>query len=351
MKIISILVPTIDSGGAEKQAVLLAVQLSKLFDVHLIILYGEHAEYNTNSSMLSESSVHIHKLYGNLIVKLRSTKNLLKYTKTCVLFNFLSLPDIIGSYLGHKLGIKVYNSIRTTKLQSKKECLERYAHNHWATGTIYNCYSGARYFGNRGFNVEKNIVIPNCFPNIEQPLNRQSKHQKTILTVGRFDAAKDYETIIKSVSLLQRNDYRLCIVGYGKLEEQIKKWIKQYGIKEKTDIYIKPDNVSEIERNADIYISASLFEGTSNSIMEALNWSLPVVATDVGDNNHLVINNVNGFLHPVKDIYGISKSLCKLLDSENLRNKMGISGNYNLRENYSMKIFKERYLELIEKNK
>lgn len=349
MKIISILVPTIDSGGAEKQAVLLAVQLSKLFNVHLIILYGEHAEYNANSSILSDSTVHIYKLYGSLFVKLRNLKNFLKESETCVLFNFLSLPDILGSYLGHKLGIKVYNSIRTTKLQPNKEFIERYAHNHWATGTIFNSYSGAKYFGNRGFKIEKNIVIPNCFQNIEDPLNRQSKQQKTILTVGRFDTAKDYETIIKSVSLLQRNDYRLCIVGYGSLEKQIKKWIVQYGLKEKTDMYIKPDNVSEIERNADIYISASLFEGTSNSIMEALNWSLPVVATDVGDNRHLVIDNVNGFLHPIRDIYGISKSLCKLLDSENLRNKMGIRGNYNLRENYSMNIFNERYLELIER--
>lgn len=40
MKKVSILVSTIDSGGAEKQAVLLAIQLSKHTDVNLIVLYG-----------------------------------------------------------------------------------------------------------------------------------------------------------------------------------------------------------------------------------------------------------------------------------------------------------------------
>lgn len=349
MKVISILVPTIDSGGAEKQAVLLARQLSNRYDVHLIILYGEHTECKTNSDMLSASPVHIHKLSGNLIVKLRVIKNILKSTGTCTLFNFLSFPDVIGSYIGHKIGIKVYNGIRTTRLESKKERFERYVHNHWATGTIYNCYSGAEYFGSKGFNADKNIVIPNGFPNIAQPLIRQSKQFKTILTVGRFDAAKDYETIVKSVSLLQRNDWRLCIVGYGALEEQIRDWIRDYGIEDRTDIYIKPDNVDELERNADIYISTSLFEGTSNSIMEAMNCSLPIVATDVGDNNYLIIDGENGYLHQVGDVNGISASLDRLLDSDELRNLMGTKGNIRLKENYSMEIFEKRYVELIEK--
>lgn len=349
MKVISILVPTIDSGGAEKQAVLLAVRLSDRYHVHLIVLYGEHAEYKTNSNMLSESSVHVHKLSGNLIAKVRHIKNILKSTETCALFNFLSFPDVIGSYIGHKIGIKVYNGIRTTRLESKKEYFERYVHNHWATGTIYNCYSGAKYFESKGFNADKNIVIPNGFPNIAKPMSRQSKLLKTILTVGRFDAAKDYETIIKSVSLLKRNDWRLCIVGYGALEEQIRDWIKDYNIEDRTDIHIKPDNVDELEQNADIYISASLFEGTSNSIMEAMNWSLPVVATDVGDNNYLIIDGENGYLHQVGDVNGISASLDRLLDSEDLRNLMGTKGNIRLKENYSTEIFEKRYVELIEK--
>lgn len=107
--------------------------------------------------------------------------------------------------------------------------------------------------------------------------------------------------------------------------------------------------VQYLERNADIYISTSLFEGTSNSIMEALNWSLPVVATNVGDNDRLVINGENGYLLPVRDVDGFSASLNKLLDSIDLRNKMGVKSNQILRENYSMEVFEKRYLDLIER--
>ena len=348
MKKVLLLVSTIDSGGAEKQAVLLATQLSKYTEVDLIVLYGNYSEYKHNVDLLLRSTVRVHKLSGNMFSKMRCIMRIIKESQVDVLFNYLTMPDVVGSFVGWLSGIKVYNGIRNSRLPKSKIWLEKVAHNLWATGTIYNCYSGAKYFEGKGFNKGKNIVIPNCFPNIERPIQRQPKQLKTILTVGRFDAAKDYETIIKSISMLQRNDYRLCIVGYGALEEQIRSWIKEYGIEDRTDIHIKPGNVSELERNADIYISTSLFEGTSNSFMEALNWSLPVVATDVGDNNHLIIDGENGYLHPVGDVSGIAASLNRLLDSADLRNKMGTKGNLHLKGNYSMEIFEKRYLELIE---
>lgn len=347
MKKVSILVSTIDSGGAEKQAVLLATQLSKHTDVNLIVLYGNHPEYKRNVDLLVGSSVKTHKLFGNILLKMKQIKIILEESKTEVLLNYLTMPNLVGSLVGRMCGIRVYNGIRNSRMPKSKLLMEKIAHNLWATGTIYNCYSGADYFSNHGFRSKKNIVIPNCFPNIEEPVIRTDNKVKTIITVGRFDPQKDYKTLIKSVSLLRRNDFRLCIVGYGVLEEQIREWVKKFCIEDKTDIYIKPNNVSELERNADIYISTSLFEGTSNSIMEALNWSLPVVATNVGDNDRLVMDGENGYLHPVGDVNGIADSLCLLLDSSNLRNKMGYKGNQNLKENYSIEIFEKKYMDLI----
>lgn len=351
MKRVSILLSTIDSGGAEKQAVLLATLLAKHTEVNLIVLYGDHTEYKRNIDLLAESTVKVHKLIGNMLFKLRCIKSIIKESKTDVLLNYLTMPDFVGSLVGRMCGIVVYNGIRNSRMPKSKMLIEKIVHNLFATGTIYNCYSGADYFGNHGFRRKKNIVIPNCFPDIEETIIRPDHKVKTIITVGRFDPQKDYETLIKSVARLSRNDFRLCIVGYGVLEDQIRAWVKEYNIENKTDIYIKPNNVPELERNADIYISTSFYEGTSNSIMEALNWSLPVVATKVGDNDHLVIDGENGFLHPIGDVDGLSASLCLLLDSAKLRNQMGKMSNMKLRENYSMEIFEKRYIDLIEGRK
>lgn len=347
MKRVSIIIPTIDSGGAEKQAVLLAVQLSKHTTVNLIVLYGNHSEYELNVKMLSESNVIVHKLSGNFLSKVCGIKRILKITKTEVLLNYLTLPNVIGSIIGRAQGIQVYNGIRSSRLPKAKMLAERIVHNRFATGTIFNCYSGATYFKSKGFKAEKNIVIPNCFNNIAPSMIREDRAVKRIITVGRFDSSKDYETLISSISKLKRDDFILCIVGYGGLESQIRSWVKQYGIEDKTEIHIKPNNVAELERGADIYLSTSIFEGTSNSIMEALNYSLPVVATDVGDNKFLVKDGESGYLHSVGDITNIADSLSRLLNSADLRNRMGLNGNENLQKNYSEEIFQRKYLDLI----
>jgi glycosyltransferase involved in cell wall biosynthesis len=350
-KNIAILIPTINAGGAEKQAVLLAAQLAKKYNVHVIVFACEKESFAKNVEILEQANVNIHKLIGGSLGKISQLKKLFKKCKIEILFNYLTFPNVVGSLIGKNAGIKkCYGGIRSSRLPWWKIVMERFIHNHTATATIYNCYSGAEYFENRGFNRDKNIVIPNCFMNISEPIIRQERKVKHIVTVGRFVPDKDYKTIIRTLAELKelRQDFVMDIIGYGVEEQNIRAWIKEYGVEEYIKINIRPDNVQEIVRDADIYLSTSLFEGTSNSIMEALNWSLPVVATNVGDNNHLVIDGVNGTLHLIGDAKGMAESIAKLLGSHDLRNKMGLAGNKNLRENYSMEIFEKRYLNLIE---
>ena len=84
-----------------------------------------------------------------------------------------------------------------------------------------------------------------------------------------------------------------------------------------------PSNLDEYLSKSDIYLSTSLFEGLSNSIMEAMAYSLPIIATDVGDNNYLVQDGYNGFVTNVKDVDEIAKKLLSLVIDKEKRLKMG----------------------------
>ena len=350
-KNIAILIPTINAGGAEKQAVLLAAQLAKKCNVHVIVFAGEKESFAKNVEILEQANVNIHKLIGGSFGKIKQLKKLFKERNIEILFNYLTFPNVIGSLVGKGAGVeKCYGGIRSSRLPWWKMVMERFIHNHTATATIYNCYSGAEYFGNKGFRRDNNIVIPNCFKNIAEPIVHQEREVKHIVTVGRFVPDKDYKTIISTIAELKtlRQDFVMDIIGYGEEEQNIRSWIKEFDVEKYINIYIRPNNVQDIVRDADIYLSTSLFEGTSNSIMEALNWSLPVVATNVGDNNHLVIDGVNGTLHPIGDAKGMAISIANLLNNYELRKKYGLASNNNLRENYSMEIFEKRYLSIIE---
>lgn len=350
-KKIAILIPTINAGGAEKQASLLASLLSNKYKVYVILYSGEAKANITNVQRLEEANIKVFKLSGSTYSKIKELKSIfIEYNIDC-LFNYLTKPNFIGAIAGRMAGIaRIYNGVRNSRIDWWKLLIERIAHNYYATATIYNCYSGEEYFSSKGLKKDKAIVIPNCFPNIAEPITREDKEIKHIVTVGRFVPQKDYKTIIRTIAELKqvRQDFVMDIIGYGEEEQNIRGWIKEYGVEQYINIHIRPDKVQDIVRDADIYLSTSLFEGTSNSIMEALNWSLPVVATNVGDNDHLVIDGKNGYLHPIGDAEGMAQSLSGLLDSVDLRNKFGYESNQNLRNNYSVDIFEERYLKLIE---
>lgn len=351
-KNIAILIPTLKAGGAEKQAVLLAAQLAKRYNVHIILYAGElDIAFPKNVEIVEKSKINLHKLKGGVVKKYKTLKNTLKENGIEILFNYLTKPNFIGSIAAKKAGVAhIYNGIRNSRIDWWKLILERIAHNHYATATIYNCYSGEEYFSSKGLKKEKAIVIPNCFPNISEPIVREDKEVKHIVTVGRFVPQKDYKTIIVTIAELAklRQDFVMDIIGYGEEEQNIRSWIKEFDVEKYINIFIRPNNVQDIVRDADIYLSTSLFEGTSNSIMEAMNWSLPVVATNVGDNNHLIIDGVSGTLHPIGDAKGMAASIAKLLENYELRKEYGLASNKNLRENYSMDIFEKRYLKIIE---
>lgn len=349
---IAILIPTLKAGGAEKQAVLLASLLSKRSDVHMILYEGDlDAISLANLKGVESCNIKLHKLYGGLMSKTKLLYEILNENNVEILFNYLTKPNFIGAIVAKIAKVKsIYNGIRNSRIEWWKLLLERFAHNYFASATIYNCYSGAQYFSNKGLTHSKAIVIPNCFPNISAPIIRKDKEVKHIVTVGRFVPQKDYLTIIRSVAELKkfRSDFVMEIIGYGDEEQKIRLWIKEYDVEDNIKIFINPCNVQEIVRDSDIYLSTSLFEGTSNSIMEALNWSLPVVATNVGDNNYLVLDGKTGNLHPIGDYKGIASSLSTLLESLDLRNSYGVAGNQNLKDNYSIEVFEQRYLKLIE---
>jgi len=352
-KNIAILIPTLKAGGAEKQAMLLASMLAKTYKVHVILFAGNHnATFQKNMDIIEASEIKLHNLQGGTLAKYKALKSMLKENCIDILFNYLTKPNFIGAIAAKKAGVPhIYNGIRNSRIDWWKLILERIAHNHYATATIYNCYSGEEYFSSKGLKKEKAIVIPNCFPNIAEPITREDKDVKHIVTVGRFVPQKDYKTIIRTIAELKelRSDFVMDIIGYGEEEQNIRRWIKEYDVEKYINIFIRPNNVQDIVRDADIYLSTSLFEGTSNSIMEALNWSLPVVATNVGDNAHLVIDGVNGTLHPIGDVKGMGTSLANMVGNKELRTAYGLAGNKNLRDNYSTEIFEERYLKLIER--
>lgn len=351
MKNIVVFVKNLESGGAEKQSVLLAKSLSANYNIHYLIFNDKYIEQKYIYLLKEDEKIIINFFSGNIIIRFFYLCKYFRKNKIEVIFSYLTGANAIAIFAGIITNVKfIYSGIRTVYLPTLKLLVDKLITNYLATGTIVNCYSGKYYFKSKGFIPEKLKVITNCFENIVPYTEKACNEDIKIITVGRFVPQKDYDTALKTISLL-KNKYtniKFQIVGYGILEDHIRELIRSFDLTNNVELYINPNNISELLNLADIYLSTSLFEGTSNSIMEGLNANLPIVATNVGDNDYLVQDKKNGYLTNVQDPFSIADKLEKLILDALLRKNMGKESKIILQEKYSVNIFRNKYIDLIE---
>ena len=349
MKAISIFVKNLTSGGAEKQSVLLAKALADSYDVHYIIFNGTKVHQKYMDMLKEDSRIRIKSFIGSHFQRYHVFTNYLTQNNIEAIFSYLTAANAYACLAGKQTGAKVFTGLRSSELPMLKCWADCFFTNYLAEKSISNSFSGKINFARKGFRKNKIVVIPNCFENIKPYLIKPTNDILHVITVGRFVPSKDYQTAIRSVAEVKKSGIKMHfdIVGYGELENEVRGWVKQYGIEGITTIYINPDNIAELLDKADIYLSTSLFEGTSNSIMEAMNADLPIVCTNVGDNAYLVKDGKNGYLTEVGNVNRLAKAMIHLLGDAGLRKEMGRLGKQLLAENYSMESFREAYRKLL----
>ena len=114
--------------------------------------------------------------------------------------------------------------------------------------------------------------------------------------VGRLDAVKDFETLLRGFSRLAAvsGQARLLIVGDGPLRQWIESRVRAIGLDGRVVMAGFQTDTAPFYRMMDLYVQTSLYEGFSNTILEAMAMGLPIVATRVGGNPDIITDNVNG---------------------------------------------------------
>lgn len=194
-------------------------------------------------------------------------------------------------------------------------------------------------------NKHKIEEIPNAI-NLEKFRNneRKIKKPKIYLAIGRLTEQKNHELMIKSYSKFIKKIYKeiekpvLKIVGEGFKKEKLESLIEELEMKNYIQLLGVRDDISELLKEADVYLMSSKWEGFSISLIEAAASGLPIIASNVGSNHLICQEGVNGWLFEsekedelVKIIYNIQNlDLDKLYKFSN--SSQEISMNYDLKK-------------------
>ena len=150
---------------------------------------------------------------------------------------------------------------------------------------IFLTETAKKYFISRFVDISSKALINplGCLPALKMP-NQNSKHSFLLLSCSNVIPIKRVELIGKAVAYLSDLDIEWIHFGQGSELEKIRAFVEEHNIK--ATLYGYKDNsfIREYysEHYIDAFITTSSTEGLPVSIMEALSYGTPIIATRVG---------------------------------------------------------------------
>lgn len=184
----------------------------------------------------------------------------------------------------------------------------------------------------------------------EQSINYSVHMPLRLVMIARFSPQKDQETLINAVTKLPKDSYKLTFVGDGETLQTNKELVSKYGLNHNIKFAGFKDDISDELINNDVYILSTHYEGLPISIIEAMSYGLPILATNVGGNSEMLENNINGFLFTSKD--ELAEKLNYLINNPETVKKMGQESYRIFSDEYSLSQcltkINNSYLELLD---
>lgn len=172
-----------------------------------------------------------------------------------------------------------------------------------------------------------------------------------VLTSIGFDIeVKGFDILARSVSLLKEErrlpDFKIIIVGLNAFEnDKFGALVKNLDVAEYfVSVGIRND-VDDFLSITDIYLQPSRTEAISLSIMEALQYGIPVIGTDVGGISEVCVPNYNGLLVQRENAKELARTILRLLTDDTLRTQLG-SNSLNLAKNFKRSVNVDRLIAL-----
>lgn len=141
---------------------------------------------------------------------------------------------------------------------------------------------------------------------------------ETILSVGRLEPEKDYETLLRAFTRLYQNRLtaKLIILGDGSLRSDLERLAKRLDIDDVVSFAGFVDNPYGFMRLSDVYVLSSRREGLPTALVEAMACGCPVVATDCPSGPREILQDGRlGPLVPVGDEEALTDAISSALDS------------------------------------
>ena len=181
--------------------------------------------------------------------------------------------------------------------------------------------------------------MPHCDETADNNIREElgiSDSDIVITSTGRITREKGFDILCDVILKMKDTDnIKFIIAGEGEYLNEFISIIKREQLEDKVKILGYREDVAAILEASDIFIILSLHETLCNSVLEACNKSLPVIASNVGGIPEIITGGETGYLVNVNETDKAVDYLNILINSKELRNEFGNKAKKFIDENFS----------------
>ncbi|KAA6432369.1 glycosyltransferase [Rufibacter glacialis] len=164
--------------------------------------------------------------------------------------------------------------------------------------------------------INNGVVLPEI---PYSPFPRKKKEKFQVITTGRIEEQKN-PTLFNTIAAFFEDYDQIEFIWAGDGKERTALSSKNITVTG----WQTPEVAKELVAQADVFISTSLFEGLSFSVLEALALKKPVLLSDCVGNSDIIKTGLNGdyFKNEVE-------AIVKILNYYNNQEMLGVMGDYS----------------------
>ena len=199
------------------------------------------------------------------------------------------------------------------------------------------------------------FLISNSIQNIENKFPNSNFIR--ILFLSNLIKAKGVLILIEACEILKKRKvpFECLIVGeeVDITTAQLNDIIKQKDLIDRVFILGKKYGLekNQIYFASDIFVFPTYYSNECFPLvlLEAMNYSLPIISTFEGGISDIVEEGITGFLIPQKNVDKLATKLEILINEPSLRQQMGEAGNRKFEHEFKLEIFEKRMTEILHK--
>lgn len=185
--------------------------------------------------------------------------------------------------------------------------------------------------------VVKSAVSDNNYLGVDSKIKVEQKNRLAgelgvssdkvwVVCAAAFTEQKGHMTLLRAWKRIDTNLRKssvLLLAGDGVLLESSKTFVRENHLEDSVKFLGWVNDPSTLLISSDIYAMPSNWEGLGTVLLDASLACLPLCSSNVGGIPEIIESGHNGFLSEVGDDAVMAQNLAKLIESSDLRSKMG----------------------------